>query len=149
MSSKEAPSERLERIAEILVDAFITKDDRKTAERYQITDRTLRNWRAALDTNEELSALFREKKAKASEGWANEVPGALRAAVGFLRSAAEQGDPTDPHMVHSIAGAMKLLSEVSATWKLLDARMARTAGQDGAAAGQAATAPLRVLPCGG
>jgi hypothetical protein len=139
MAEKEHPSERLERMAEILVDAYITRDDRKTAERYAITDRTLRNWRAALDTNPALSALFREKKAKASEGWANEVPGALRAAVGFLRNAAEQGDPTDPDMVHSIAGAMKLLSEVSATWKLLDARMARSVGPDGAAAGQAAS----------
>lgn len=128
----ETKSERLERTAEILVDAYITRDDRKTAERYGITDRTLRNWRKSLETDAELSAIFREKKAKASEGWANEVPGALRAAVGFLRSAAEQGDPKDPNMVHSIAGAMKLLSEVSATWKLLDVRMARSAGQDGA-----------------
>lgn len=133
MARNAKETQRLERIAEILVDAYLSHDDRKTAARYGITDRTIRNWRRLLDTNVELSEFFRLKKAKASEGWADEVPGALRAAVGFLRQAAENGDPKDPQMVHSIAGAMKLLSEVSATWKLLDARMARTAGTNGAA----------------
>jgi transposase-like protein len=146
--ASESKSDRLERIAEILIDAYISRDDRKTAERYGITDRTLRNWRKQLETDAELSALFREKKSRASEGWANEVPGALRAAVGFIRTAAEKGDPTDPAMLHSVAGAMKLLSEVSATWKLLDARMARSAGQDGAAAGQAAARPTLVRSAG-
>ncbi len=120
-------SEKLERIAEILCDAFLSRDDRKTAERHGITDRTLRNWRARLDTDPELSQLFREKKAKASEGWADEVPGAMRASVSFLRRAAEEGDHTDPDMVHSVAGSMKLLSEVAATWKLLDQRLAQSA----------------------
>lgn len=144
--AREHPSDRKERIAEILVEAYITRDDRKTAERYQVTDRTLRNWRSQLDKDPELSALFREKKAKASEGWADEVPGALRAAVTFLRRSAEEGDPTDPDMVHSVAGAMKLLSEVSATWKLLDVRMARSAGQDGASTRQAPAAGGVIAP---
>lgn len=125
--SNKLTSEKRERIAEILCDAFISRDDRKTAERHGITDRTLRNWRARLDSDPELSELFRSKKATASEGWADEVPGAMRASVAFLRSAAEQGDPTDPDMVHSIAGSMKLLSEVAATWKLLDQRLAQSA----------------------
>jgi hypothetical protein len=114
--------QRLERIAEILVDAYITRDDRETGARYGITDRTLRNWRRELERNPELADLFRAKKAKASEGWADEVPGALRAAVGFLRRAAEEGDPKDAKMVHSVAGALKMLSETAATWKILDAR---------------------------
>lgn len=117
--------DKLERIAEILVAAFLD-GDRKASERYGITDRTLRNWRKLLDTEPKLSELFRAKKAQASEGWANEVPGAIRSAVTFLRRAAEEGDPTCPDMVHSIAGAMKLLSETAATWKLLDARLARS-----------------------
>lgn len=125
MSNKKTP-ERLERMAEILVDSFLSGDDRKTAERYGITDRTLRNWRKRLDTDPKLSEIFRAKKARASEGWADEVPGAIRASVTFLRRAAEEGDPTDPDMVHSVAGAMKLLSETAATWKLLDVRLART-----------------------
>lgn len=127
-------AQRLERMAEILVDAFISRDDRNTAKRHGITDRTLRNWRAQLGQDPDLSALFQAKKTAVSQGWADEVPGALRSAVGFLRRAADEGDHKDPDMVHSVAGAMKLLSEVSATWKLLDARMARTTGSDGAAA---------------
>lgn len=119
--------EKLERIAEVLVAAFLN-GDRKTAERYGVTDRTLRNWRKLLDSEPKLSELFRAKKAQASEGWANEVPGAIRSAVTFLRRAAEEGDCRDPNMVHSIAGAMKLLSETAATWRLLDARLARSAG---------------------
>lgn len=119
--------DKLERIAEVLVAAFLN-GDRKTAERYGVTDRTLRNWRKLLDTDPKLSELFRAKKAQASEGWADEVPGAIRASVTFLRRAAEEGDPTNPDMVHSVAGAMKLLSETAATWKLLDARLARSNG---------------------
>jgi uncharacterized protein YaiE (UPF0345 family) len=47
----------------------------------------------------------------------------MRAAVGFIRRAAETGDCMDPNMVHSIAGALKMLSETAATWKLLDKRL--------------------------
>ncbi len=116
-----------ERIAEILLDAYLN-GDRKTAEKHGVTDRTLRNWRKLLDSDPKLSELFRAKKARVSEGWADEVPGALRASVAFLRRAAEEGDPTNPDMVHSVAGSMKLLSETAATWKLLDARLARSTG---------------------
>lgn len=139
----ERRADRLERIAEILVDASVSRDDRKTAERFQVSDRTIRNYRRQLETDAELAALFRQKRAQVSEGWANEVPGALREAVGFLRRAAEKGDCTNPNMVHAVAGAMKLLSEVSATWKLLDVRMARSAGAGGATHG-ASAAPSAV-----
>jgi hypothetical protein len=138
--SKEKRTARLERVAEVLLEAFVSRDDRKTAQKHGITDRTLRNWRALLFTDPELSELFRSKKARVSEGWADEIPGAMRSTIGFLRKAAEEGDHKNPDMVHSVAGALKLLSEVSATWKLLDARLARTAGPDGAAARPSAAA---------
>lgn len=125
-----------ESVAEILVDSYVSgRTAEQTAKKYGITDRTLRKYRRRLRDDPVLADLFRSKRAKVSEGWAEEVPGAMRASVEFLRKAAEEGDPRDPLMVHSVAGAMKLLSEVSATWKILDARLARTNRPDDAPVG--------------
>ena len=137
----EAKADRKERIAEILVEAYLTRDEVATAAKHGVCDRTIRNWKAALGDDAELAELFRVKKQLAVDSWAEEVPLALRSAVSFLVRAGNEGDHKDPHMVHSIAGAMKLLSEVSATWKLLDVRLARQAGPNGAQAGASPSGP--------
>lgn len=115
-----------ERIAEILVDAYLTRKDSETAKKHGISVKSLYNYRKRLDEDAELAELFREKKAIASEGWADEVPGAMRASVTFLREAAERGERSDPEMVHAIAGSMKLLSEVASTWKFLELKLLKT-----------------------
>lgn len=143
-SSKYKDPAALERMAEILVEAYISRDDRKTAERHGITDRTLRNWRMRLDTEPELSRIFLSKKARVSEGWADEVPGALRSAISFVRRAAEQGDAEDASMVQAVTNGIRTLSEVAATWKLLDQRLAdhsRAAEEKATPAQQAASLP--------
>jgi transposase-like protein len=142
-------STKRERVAQILVEAA-TLGDKATAEKHGITQRSLQRWRKQLPDDTELSSTVADKKAKVEAGWADEIPGALRAAVTFLRKAAEQADAKSPEAIHAIAGAMKLLSETSATWKVLDARLARqnrqVDGQAGppAGAGQAAGGPRKL-----
>lgn len=123
-------SEKRDKVAKILVEATVI-GDKAAADKNGISLRTLWRYRSQLKagTDSELTASVSDKKAVIEKGWADEIPGALRSAVEFLRKAAEQADPKDPEAIHSVAGSMKLLSEVAATWKVLDARLARMAGQ--------------------
>lgn len=127
-----SPSKR-DRIAKILVEASVN-GDKATAEKFGVSLRSIQRWRSKLPGGNEttgappddkLAQAVAEKKAKVEEGWADEIPEALRDAVKFLRRAAKEADPKDPAAIHSIAGAMKMLSETAATWKVLDARLAR------------------------
>jgi hypothetical protein len=122
------PTQR-EEAARLIVEAA-TEGDKVVAEREGVDLRTfqrrLQRLRKRIDAgDDELSRLVADKKAKVEAGWADRIPGALRACVGFLEKAATDADAKDPAAIHAIAGAMKLLSETSATWKLLDARLAR------------------------
>lgn len=126
-----------DRAAKMLVEAA-TLGDKATAKKYGISLRSLQRWRKRLEGDTDLSSAVAAKKARVEEGWADEIPGALRAAIAFLRKAAEKADPADPAAIHSVAGAMKLLSETSATWKVLDARLARQNRPAGSEAGSVA-----------
>jgi hypothetical protein len=118
--------QKLERRAEILVEvACNPKQQEKIAERHGYSVRALQLWRKDLETDAVFSQIFASKMERAKEGWADEIPSALRAAVNFLRRAAEDCDTKDPSAIHAIAGGMKLLSETAATWKVLDARIAK------------------------
>lgn len=117
------PAKR-ERVATIIVEASVN-GDAAALKKHTISDRALRRYRAEASKDPELADLVRSKRAKVEEGWAEEIPGALRAAIGFLRKAAEEADHKDPDVIYSVAGAFKLLNEAAATWKVLDARLAR------------------------
>jgi hypothetical protein len=133
------PAKR-EKIATIIVEASVNGDE-AAAKKYGLNERSLRRYRALGEKDAGLADLVREKRAKVEAGWADEIPGALREAIGFLRKAATEGDVKDPAMVHSIAGAFKLLSEQAATWKVLDARLARQNRPLQPEVGSAAAAP--------
>ena len=123
--AKKHTAETYERRSEILLDAYLSHDDEKTAAKHSITSRTLRNWKKLLDEDAEFSRIFRIKKEKAAEGWANEIPGAMRASVSFLKEAAETAPRDDPEVIRSVAGGLKILSSVAGTWKVLDIKLAK------------------------
>jgi hypothetical protein len=131
---------RREKAAEIIVEAA-TLGDPATIKKHGIDERTLFRYREALPWSPVLSALVAEKRSKVEAGWADEIPGAMREAIAFLRRAATDGDHKDAAMVHSVAGAFKLLSEQAATWKVLDARLARQNRPLQPEAGSATAAP--------
>lgn len=123
-----------DRVAAILVEALYY-GDQETAKRWDITTRTIQNYRARLDDDAELSVIFADKKAAFETEWANEVPAALRSAVRFLMRAGEEADPSDPQAIHAVAGALKMLAEVRFTKDILDARLSEFYRQNGIQSG--------------
>lgn len=126
-----AAAHQPEMIAAAVIEAAV-RGDKEVAEKYNITTRTLRNWKHRVVNDDEVSAHFRKKKDDADRAWADQIPGCLSACIGYLKTAAEESHNKTPEMVHAIAGALKMVSEVAATWKVLDARLAERAGRTGA-----------------
>jgi hypothetical protein len=113
----------LERIAEILVEATRGRDWQGTAAKHGISERTLYRWQARVATEPELAELVSRKAEQSSATWASEADAALFECVRFIRKAATTGDVENPDMVHSIAGAMKLLGELDTAKKFLQLRI--------------------------
>ena len=105
-----------------------------------ITVRTVRNYRQRLDQDEYLAELFREKKESLEREWASELAPAIRGAIDFLRRASSEANPADPEAIHSVAGALKILTGVALTKEVLDARLAAERRSRDPALGQVATA---------
>lgn len=64
----------------------------------------MRNYRACLATDSRLASLFHEERKLVEQSLLAELSETIRAANRFLRQATEQDDPTDPDMVHVVAG---------------------------------------------
>lgn len=117
-----------DRAAMILTEAAY-RGDQETARRWGISERTIYNYRKRVETDEKLAELFAAKKAAFERGWADELPASIRAAIEFLKRASQQADQRDPSVIHAIAGALKIQTEVAITKDILDARLARERGQ--------------------
>lgn len=115
-----------ERAATVLAEAAFTNDP-TASQRHGISLRTLERYRSRLRTDEKLAAFVAAKKVALEREWANELAPAIREAIHFLQRAAREADPGDPNAIHAVAGALKILSEVSMTREVINARLA---GQD-------------------
>ena len=116
--------------AAVLVEAVFTNDETACA-KYDITTRTLRNYRQRLHDDPELSALFQTKKILFDKAWGDDLLKALRGAATFIFEASNTAreDPAckkNPEMIAAMAGALKLCADVHLTSKVLDARLANT-----------------------
>jgi hypothetical protein len=129
-----------DRVASILVEAAFFGDP-QASQRWGITERTIRNYRAKLDEDSELSSFFLVKKQAFESEWATEIPMAIRAGIHFLGEAAKKANPTDPDTIHAIAGAVKILAEVGLTKEIIDARLGRYDREDGAQGQPLASVP--------
>lgn len=118
------PAFNYELASTVLVEAAY-QGDKVTAKKYGITERTIRNYRKRLDEDKRLSAFFQDKKERMEQRWADELPGAIRAAINYLQGAAQDADRRNPDAIHAVAGALKILSDVALTKEVLDARLAR------------------------
>lgn len=116
------PSFNCERAAIILVEAAFF-GDKPTARKFGVTTRTIQNYRQRLEEDDELSAFFTIKKQRFEDEWADELPAAIRASIRFLARAAQEANPMDPNVIHSVAGALKILADVTLTKQVLDARL--------------------------
>lgn len=109
-------------VASILVEAMFY-GDRRVAEKQGITTRTIRNYRARLETDENLSVLFHEKKEQFLANWAEDIPIAIRAGIQFIQRAANEADHKSPETIHAVAGAIKILAEIGITKEIIDAKL--------------------------
>jgi predicted transcriptional regulator len=108
--------------AAALVEAAYTTD-KEAAKKYGVTERTIRNWKKRLDNDPVFSRIFQDKRAQFEKSWADEAPDALKAGIQFLKKAAQQADPKKPDVIHSVAGAVKIIFEVLAVKQVLDVRI--------------------------
>lgn len=150
-----------DRAAKIIAEAMLAGDAQACA-KHGIARRTLRNWRQRIGPDDpELAAACQQRKdAVESIGdWAEKLADAIRAQINFLKEAAEQAPRTDPDVIHSVAGALKILSDVASARRALDKKLGpwmhdarealknrpdagspSTSGQHGAVAGSAGQA---------
>src|SRR5512133_899624 len=115
-----SPSQR-DRAAMALASAAVV-GDKAAAKAHKCSTRSLRHWRKLAETVPELAAACREKKATVEADWAEKLPGAIQSCIDFLKRAAETA-MVDPDMVHSVAGALKILNETAISRRVLDVRL--------------------------
>lgn len=123
-----------ERAAAALVEAAYY-GDKQAAERYGLTRQTLHNYRQRLSTDDDFLLVFTIKKQAFEDGWADELPGAIRSAIRYLAFAADKHrevQTVDAQTVHAVAGSLKILADVTMTKKVLDARLTGRGEPEGA-----------------
>ena len=107
------------------------EEDSEAALQHGVSARSIGRWRSILRDDPEgpLAAAVRSKKETIEKDWVERLPGAITAAIDFLERAAKGAKINDPNMIHSVAGALKILTEVKTGQMLLDARLNRTVRQ--------------------
>lgn len=116
----------------ILVEACYSNDS-VVAQRYGIDRRTLQNWRKKLLEDAEFSQTFALKKEEFERPWIQSMRQSIMSGANFIQRAASEaeGDTLrNPEMVRAIAGAIKICSDVILTGEMINARIAKFAGDD-------------------
>lgn len=117
------PKRDNERAARALVDAVLY-GDRTACEIHKITDRTLRRYREALESDEELSALFDELSTQAARlPWAQQIDLTLSGASAKLLDLIQKASNPTPETIVAVTGAVQSLAEIAMTRDMLAARL--------------------------
>lgn len=93
--------------------------DTKTAEKWDVTTRTIRNYRTQLTSNDELFKLFEQKKKIFAESWVEDATAALKAGAERLKSLFAHGSSDDADLINAIAAGCKVLGELNITYTAL------------------------------
>lgn len=113
-----------DKAAKIVLDASLM-GDRAAADKWGVSERTVRHYRQKLDSDPEFAEVCQEKKAVQDAAWADEIPSAIASCIDFLKRASQSCNVNDPDAVHAIAGALKILGETSMTREVISARLAQ------------------------
>jgi hypothetical protein len=123
-----------ERAAAILVEAAFTSDE-KAARHWDVSVRSLLNWRNRLDEDPEFAAIFHHKKEIFEANWSLDLLPAMYSAIDYLKRASAE-TTYSPEYIHAVAGGLKILSDVRVTKEVIDARLAGRRGSTDEAAGE-------------
>lgn len=124
-------AEQADRQARILIDAILTGDDQLTADKYQISTRSIERWRSRVLTDGGRESLLlaetvQQKLAALNVDWGTSANAALVAGMQFLTKAAQTIE-VSAASVRAIAGAVKLVGELSALNRTIEAKLAKPA----------------------
>jgi hypothetical protein len=97
------------RAVEVLADALVL-GDKAAAEKWKVTDKTVRNYKERLKNDPELSALFHRKISKAQREWASARIRFLRASLSKLTELV--GIASEVQHIPSVTAAIKTVGEL-------------------------------------
>jgi len=123
------------RAAQVLVDATLT-DDQAAAEKWGVTDRTVRDYRARLATDLELATVYRDLLNKAANALSRARRRFLEKALEKLEDLVEAA--SKPEHITAVAGAVKVVGELELAADVLNGADHRPEGPLPAAAPAAA-----------
>jgi hypothetical protein len=116
-----------ERAATVIAEAAFFGDQR-AIERHDVSLRSLQRWRDRLDNDAKLAQFVALKKRALEKEWAADLAPSISASIDFIKRAAQAGNVTDPNMVHSITGGLKIMTDVAMATKILDERLSSKRG---------------------
>jgi hypothetical protein len=115
-----------ERAAKILCDAVLM-GDRKAAEKWKTTVRTIQNYRVRLETDEKLRNLVAQLQERQDKDWASEIPAVLAEGMAFMRAAfvdnRNNGGTLAADNIDSLTHAIEALADIDLTRQLIKERL--------------------------
>ena len=132
-------------VAQVLAEASFSRTDKQIYDSYGISRQTFITWKKMLAEDKTLRQYFTQKKQTLETSWGNKAGEAILSGIDFLIRAGQQADPTDPTVIHAIAGGLKIVTEAQATLRYLDARLGQNA-QSHSGAGAAIQQTGQALP---
>ena len=82
------------------------------AEEFGVTTRTVTNWKDRRETDPVLKAAYLAVKAEYAKTIASKIPHTVEKIIGFIDSAIEELDPSDPDCVRAMMSAAGELTEL-------------------------------------
>ena len=140
MAARTAPNFNSERAAMILADASVM-GDAAAAAKWDVSDKTVRNYRARASNNPDFAALYRKKQLSISSAWSEDAGRFLGKALAKLEKLVEQAD--DPKYIHDVAGAIKVVGELRIAKEVLSEPESDPAGSEPPADQSASPARLK------
>jgi transposase-like protein len=120
------------RAAKVVFEATLPgATDSAVARKHQVHRKTVANWRRAAESGEDpkLSSLVTELRNRAEVQWFKELGKAVAGGIEFLQRAYERADPTSPEAIRAVTDSLAALVEAEATYRAVNARIARQAGE--------------------
>lgn len=109
--------------ATVLVNAM-QEGDELTCHKFGVSIKTIERYKKRVQHDPVLAEHVAQKQQLVNRDWTADILPAMRAAIEFIRRAAESADTRDVNAIQAVAGALKVLSEIYMTQEVLVAKLA-------------------------